>query len=490
MSEPSPSLVAQQGAILMERNFVTRLLHRGHKFLRGRRRNTRWVSPSFLSLETLEDRRLLAAGLGGLNVFQHLAPVTIEITIQQPTVVRQPSVSITLSSPSGGEGLFSFLGSLGLGSQSGNTNPSGNSEGGGLLGGLLPPVTSTVDGLLNSVVNPVTSTVGSVLHGTQPVATTTTTVLPVTLPVVPTLPASPAPPNPLPAPVLPSVPVTVSAPAPIRTSATVSLSSGASSTPGLLPSPEVPPTIEAPAAPVNTAPIFPSVPDPAPATPAIPPGAQVARLVPPLVAPALSAPNSAAVTSQIINAQTAAQLGNAGSVRSQGIDFALLLGSSTSVVPAVNSVPESESAAPLSGRSLEAGQSEASLAASALSGGIFTDLETYLFADDGDVPPERSVPDGTTDVPLSRGEWNEVTPSQSAGQGATLIGASDEILTQVAVETTQKLAEAGKELLKPTAHPWMRFVAPLFVAAGAYLATRFSRRKKTNERRLELALGR
>lgn len=455
----------------MKRNFLSRLLHRGRKLFNGRRRRSPLRGPAFLGLEALEDRRVMSAGFAGVSLFQRSAPLTIEITIQRPVVVAQPSVS-TFNNALSDAGLASLLGALGLNSSSANSgisNTNTGSNSGGLLGNLLNPVTSTVDDVVSNVVTPVVSSVGSVLHDTQPttesVATSPTVALPVTLPLLPTILVSQPQPALL-ASVTVAVSTTVSTPAPARATAALALSSGASSTPLNFSTPDTPLSNEVPSAPTDAAPVAPpAVPDPIPGTPALPPGVsqpmEMSRAFPLTAPPTISA--------------------LAGPAQLSRIDFAaLLFGPGGSALPAATETPAADSAAPA--QNLDVGRIELSVGSATLSGG-FADLEAYVFADVGAVSGDTDAPlAGTTDVPLPMGDHNDVTPPQAPGEAATLIGVSDEVFTRVAQEATQKISEAGKDLLKPSANHWMRYVAPLFMAAGAYFATRFSRRKTVKER--------
>src|SRR5947209_2374746 len=90
---------------LMERNYFSRLLRRGRKLFRTSQRRGRILTPSALALEALEDRRLLAASLGSSLLVERLVPATSPISIQQPAVVQQPTLSITFIQTSGA-GLF------------------------------------------------------------------------------------------------------------------------------------------------------------------------------------------------------------------------------------------------------------------------------------------------------------------------------------------------------------------------------------------------
>jgi len=532
----------------MKRNIFTRLLHRGRKLLRGRRRKAGQLTPSFLRLETLEDRRLLAAGFGSAFLLGRLAPVTLEISIQQqPTVVSPASASFASSILNSEQSLFSFL----LGSSEGASFTSINNSTAsspGLVSDLVTPVNSTVNSLLtpvnstvNNLVTPVTSAVTTGARTTQPLFTTTTNVVPNLLFVgsqtsQPPLLAVPS--------VSASLTAPISVPTAIRTSTAISPSANAGSSPVSLAIPPVlPPSLDVPSTPVDSVPVAPPAqPDAAPSMPTVPTVEPTVQPVvsgplenaatsstpiqmsvvtpamtpetPPIAPPTLdnTPPSSLPVQTSLavppvvpppavpattdtplaVSEMAIAQTAEVDPAKEPTLDFAALLPNTNSNPASVGNVAPISQAidAPLSAQVPAASQLNPSLAAAAIGGGVFTDLEMYVFPDAGDPSVEPNMPADPSAVPLTIGEHNDVTPPQPGCEtAAPLSSASDEVFTQVAYQTAQKVTAAAKELLTPSSEHWMRYVAPIFIAAGAYFGVRVANRKKTNERRPALNLA-
>ena len=261
----------------MKRSIFSRLMQHGRRLWRGRRRQAVAPTASFLRLETLEDRRLLAAGFGVSSLFGRLAPVSIEITIQQPTtVVASSSGSYSFAVQNSEQSLFSFLGSLNFGAAEGTAIVATFNNSAVSSTGVVSDLPTSGNSTTNNLVSPGSSAVSALTKATQPLVSTATNVASFPLPSVSNLLFAS---SPISQPALPTTPsvgavltTPVNGPTAFRNIAPVSSIANAGSGPAALAiPPEQPPSFEVPAAPVDTVPVVPpALPEPAPSMPVVP----------------------------------------------------------------------------------------------------------------------------------------------------------------------------------------------------------------------------